>query len=174
MIGFLAFCFASVPAWETGRWLVRLGNRRRMFEKAEARALAVQKPLLVIGDPNGGWTHDTHGFGDVCLDMTGCPDAPKGIRCVLGQDRIPLANDSHVVFICYTLELVPNIVHAWREICRVAGGAQNVFLLSLDKKQELAAFSYPGVQWLLDTNANGQLLGANKYYPRFPIRRSFR
>lgn len=114
--------------------------------------------MLVVGDPMGGMTHADYGYGDFCIDLTGCPDAPANVKTAkvdLNTDAIPAPDDSHVVFVCYVIECVENIEHAWKEILRVAGGKKNVFLLALDPK-EASAWTYPGCRWLV-TDENGEV-----------------
>lgn len=134
-------------------WAARRPRRRAHYERALARARVAGKPLLVVGDPGGGWTHGDYGYGDVCIDLTGCPDAPPGVATAavdLSSDRIPLADDSCVAFVCYVLEYVPDIEHAVEEIERVAGRASDTFVLAL-RADEIAAWMYPGCRWIVSS-----------------------
>ncbi len=137
-------------------WKSRRPKRRAYYEKALAHAKALNKPLMVIGDPNGGMTHGDYGYGDFCIDLTGCPGAPAGVKTAkvdLNVDSIPAGSNSHVVFVCYVLECIENIERAYQEILRVAGGKENVFLLALDPK-ESSAWTYPGCRWLVSVDGH--------------------
>lgn len=149
-------------------WSARRPMRRAYYDAAYARSRAIGKPLLVIGDPDGGVTHQDYGYGDVCADMTGCPLADKngsrGIKVDLGEG-LPLPSDSHVVFCCYVLELVPNLEKAYQEIMRVAGGrTENVYILSLHP-DEVAAYTYPGTRWAIREAPHGAPNGRLVYEP---------
>jgi len=137
-------------------WQQRRPTRRAWFDRASARAREVGRPLCVVGDPGGGMTHFDYGYGDECVDLTGCPGAAaagaRGHRVNLSTGKISLPSDSHVVFVCYVLECVPDIEHAYRELMRVAGSRENLFVLSL-RPSELATYVYPGVRWLIDSAA---------------------
>lgn len=140
-------------------WRDRRPLRRRFYEAAQARAAATGKPLLVVGDPMGGMTHADYGYGDFCIDLTGCPGAPPGVRTAkvdLSTDRIPAADDSHVVFVCYVVECVPNIEHALSELRRVAGRPEDLIILALHP-DEIAAWMYPGCQWLVEVRKDGSV-----------------
>jgi hypothetical protein len=139
-------------------WRVRRPKRRVVYEQALAHARALGKPLLVVGDPKGGMTHNDYGYGDFCIDITGCPGAPAGVKTAkvdLNVDSIPAGGNSHVVFVCYVIECVENIERAYAEILRVAGSRENIFLLALDPK-ESAAWLYPGCRWLVSQD-NGEV-----------------
>lgn len=101
-------------------------------------------------------THFDYGYGAECVDLTGCPGAERagarGHRVDLSSGAIPLPSNSHVVFVCYVLECVPNIDHGYREVMRVAGSRENLFVLAL-RPDELATYVYPGVRWLIDSAA---------------------
>lgn len=128
-------------------WNARRPLRKAYYDLALARARAVGKPLLVVGDPDGGLTHGDYGYGDLCIDMTGCPNAPRGMRVDLCEG-IPLPTDSHVVFVCYVLEVCPDVHKAFAEVARVAGKPEDLFVLALHPS-EIAAYSYPGTKWLI-------------------------
>jgi hypothetical protein len=143
-------------------WRDRRPLRKRFYEAALERARAVGKPLMVVGDPMGGMTHADYGYGDFCIDLTGCPGAPPGVQTAkvdLSVDRIPAADDSHVVFVCYVVECVPDIEHALSELRRVAGRAEDLIILALHP-DEIAAWMYPGCRWLVEVQRDGQVLYA--------------
>src|SRR5437016_529718 len=89
-------------------WARRFARRSDYYELALARAEALDRPLVVIGDPNAHVTRDAYGYGDVCVDLNGCPSAPEGVRVVEADvsvpGSIPLPDDSAVVFVACVLE----------------------------------------------------------------------
>lgn len=153
--------FAAVAGVCSGgylEWRLRRPKRRAVYEQALAHARSLGRPLLVIGDPDGGMTHGDYGYGDFCIDLTGCPKSPpdqKTAKVDLNVDSIPAGDDSHVVFVCYVIECVENIQRAYKEILRVAGSRENLFLLALEP-QEASAWIYPGCRWLV-TQENGEV-----------------
>ena len=64
---------------EAGMALHRFEARRRAFDSAARRAALLQRPLIVVGDPDAG-AHTriirAYGCGDLCVDLTGCPLCP--------------------------------------------------------------------------------------------------
>lgn len=135
---------------ECALWLKRVARRKQLYELAQARARELGRPLVVVGDVRGGVTHRGYGYGDLCVDLTGCPDASVGVRADVSKPKaIPLGNDSAVVFVSCVLEFVPNIDAAWREILRVAGSPFNTFVVHLEKFS-VAAYAYPGVKWIVE------------------------
>lgn len=139
----------AVGAFEGIQSLRRFSERKRVFTQAKARAAALRRPLLVIGDPDTGahtmWLR-AYDCGDVCLDMTGCPKCAKGLAVTLGEQPIPLPANSHVVYISCVMELVDRLNPAWQEVLRVAGGEANVFMTPIGTFS-LTSFFYPGVKW---------------------------
>lgn len=132
-------------------WLARKSLRRDVFAAAERRARETGRTLLVVGDPDGGLTHGDYGYGDVCVDLTGCPGAPRGVAIDLSTGVLPLQDDSAVVFCPFVLEYVPDIDHAFGELLRVAGSAENLFIMTL-KPWELATYVYPGARWMIEVS----------------------
>lgn len=130
----------------------RRRKRREIYQAAEARAAALGRKLIVIGDPKGGVTHDDYGCGDLTLDLTGCPECPNGKIHDLGQDIIPCDDDSAIIFDSCTLSYVENFDFALKEIFRVAGSPDNIFLVEVEPTA-LTAWFYPNprrVFWSTD------------------------
>jgi hypothetical protein len=146
----LAALMLAPKAIRYGEWRRRVRDRKRMLATARRRADKLGRKLVVIGDPGGGVTHQTYddAYGDVCIDLTGCPKAPSNVvRLALDvSTSIPLESDAYVVFVCYVLELVPEIDNAYAEILRIAGSEENIFMLAL-APTEMATRTYPGVRW---------------------------
>lgn len=102
---------------------VRRWNRRAAFRLAAEAAARLQKPLLVVGDPDSGFVTRLfgrdYGCGDVCTDLTGCPLCPSGIRGRL-EDVLPrLGDKSVVIYESLTLEYVDDLPAIARQIDRV-------------------------------------------------------
>ena len=130
-------------------WHQRLERRRDVYAAAQARARLLGRPLVVVGDPDGGPTNPGPMYGDLCVDLTGCPVAPRGVRADISQPHsIPMADDSAVVCVLCVFELVPDIRAAEREVLRVAGSPRNVFVVVM-QPSSLSAWLYPGVQWII-------------------------
>ena len=130
--------------------LIRFRERRAAFEAAVERASALDRRLVVIGDPDAG-LHTrlmrAYGCGDVCVDTNGCPKCPMTIVADITKGPIPdLADDSAVVFVSCVLEYVIDLDAALREIARIAGSADNVFVVTV-QPWTLTARLYPGARW---------------------------
>ena len=130
--------------------LIRFRERRAAFEAAVERASALERRLVVIGDPDAG-LHTrlmrAYGCGDVCVDTNGCPKCPMTIVADITKGPIPeLADDSAVVFVSCVLEYVTDLDAALREIARIAGSADNVFVVTV-QPWTLTARLYPGARW---------------------------
>lgn len=140
---------SGLATHEMSQSVKRHKRRRDVFAEAQAKAVRTGRPLLVVGDPDTG-AHTSlaraYGCGHVCIDMTGCPACPHGIKTVLGEEAIPLESNHYVVYVSCTLELVENLPAAWKEIQRVAGSPENIFLVCIGP-WSLTAYFYPGVKW---------------------------
>lgn len=154
-------CSVILPApmmglvlWEQAWWMRRRQLRAQMYAAAKARAEALGRPLVVIGDPKGGATQDDYGCGDLAIDLTGCPECtndgePNGIVAdVCEPGSIPLENDSAVVFVACVLEYVSDFDAALDEILRVAGGPENVFVVRVEP-WTITSVVYPGARRML-------------------------
>jgi hypothetical protein len=102
----------------------RRKRRRDVYAEAMSHAQSLGVPLLVVGDPDTGFVTRffgrDYGCGDVCTDLTGCPQCPVGVRGSLEEVLAGLPTASHVIAVQYTLEYVPNLPEAIRELERVA------------------------------------------------------
>lgn len=128
----------------------RWQHRRDAFAAATRRAHELGRPLVVVGDPNGG-AHTrlmpAYGCGDLCIDLNGCP------RClnfrVADITRGPIAgvaDDSAVVFVSCVFEYVGDLRAAVAEVARIAGDPRNVFAVTVQPYTFTAAL-YPGAKW---------------------------
>ena len=137
----------------------RRSRRRRAWSKARERARATGKPLLVVGDPDGGAVHPRHGRDYGCghgvIDPTGTPgcvqtgyptrwaidgsDRPLRGRA---EDVLPrLPSNSAVIYLSCVLEYVDDLDLVWRELHRVSGG--DLFTVNVEP-WSLTAFFFKG------------------------------
>ena len=130
--------------------LIRFRERTAAFKTAAERAAALGRRLIVIGDPDAGMhtrLMRAYGCGDVCVDMNGCPKCPVTVVADITQGPIPdIADDSAVVFVSCVLEYVKDLDGALREIARMAGSPDNVFIVTV-QPWTLTARLYPGARW---------------------------
>lgn len=135
----------AYAAWQ------RNANRTSLYKQAEARAKALGRPLLVIGDPNAGaYTSlfQAYDCGDECLDLHGCPACPVSYEADVTKPLTSIADDSRVVFVSCVLEYTSDFEAAWRQIVRIAGSPDNVFLARV-QPWTLTAALYPGAHYTL-------------------------
>ena len=135
---------------EGGAALHRFETRRRLFEAAARRAYELGRPLVVVGDPDAG-AHTrlvrAYGCGDLCLDLEGCPMCQVMQAADLTAGPVPgVADDSAVVFVSCVLEYVSDPEAALHELQRMAGSAENLFIVFVDS-WSLTAALYPGARW---------------------------
>ena len=109
----LLYIILILIVYETIICFSRKVKRRVMFKRAKERAKKTGKKLLVIGDPYNGIASKStgcdYGCGDLCLDLTGCPDCPKSIKGRL-EDTIKDINlNEHIVFVSCVLEYVDDL-----------------------------------------------------------------
>jgi hypothetical protein len=124
---------AVVVIYEVAMALSRMATRRDYYARAVARARETGLPLMVVGNPDSGYGNKllgaAYGYGDVTLDLkiTGpCPNPDEGDI----YETLPRYSDaSHVIFVSYTLEYVPELERVIPHIMRVAGGSENVFVV---------------------------------------------
>jgi hypothetical protein len=113
--------------------LARHNHRSQLFEVARARARELHRPLVVVGDPNNGLNSGlgpAYGCGDICLDLTGCPLCATGhVVDITRGPNSHVADNSAVVFVSCVIEYVSDVQAAWREVWRMAGGPENVFMV---------------------------------------------
>lgn len=135
---------------EGGAALHRFEARRHLFEAAARRAYQLGRPLVVVGDPDAG-AHTrlvrAYGCGDLCLDLQGCPMCRAMQAVDLTAGPIPgVADDSVVVFVSCVLEYVSDPEAALRELQRMAGSRDNLFIVFVEP-WTLTAALYPGARW---------------------------
>ena len=140
---------------EGGSALHRFRRRRLAFEAAAKRAAEIGRPLIVVGDPDAG-AHTrllrAYECGDLCIDLAGCPRCQEMKAADLTKGPIEgIADDSAVVFVSCVLEYVTDVEAAFRELARIAGSRENLFIV-LVEPWTLTATLYPGARWTGITN----------------------
>ena len=144
---------------EAGMAFHRFEVRRRIFDAAARRASELGRPLVVVGDPDGGMhtrIKRAYGCGDMCIDMNGCPLCKVTKTADLTKGPIEgIADDSAVVFVSCVLEYVADPEAALRELRRIAGAPANLFVVFVEP-WTLTAALYPGAQWAGDISDSAQ------------------
>lgn len=132
-------------AIESAMALGRFQRRKRVFDQAMKRSVKTERPLVVVGDPNAG-LHTrlvaAYGCGDVCVDLTGCPACPTAMVADITTGVKDLKDDSSIVFCCCVLEYVSDVAAAMKELKRIAGSDENLFLVFVDSLS-LTGYLYP-------------------------------
>lgn len=120
-------------------------RKTEIYNMAKQRAILTNKPLMVIGDPMNGSALNRkynypvygtpYGYGDVCIDLSGCPENPGpgiSIKSKLENTIGSFNTDSHVIFISQTLEYVdPNYLnYTLKELVRVSKG--DLFIVDMN------------------------------------------
>lgn len=143
---------ALVAAREWRRADSRWHRRDRMYGEASDRARETGRRLVVVGAPHAG-LHTrivpAYGCGDLCVDIQGCNECPASVQVDLDRQQVPgVADNSAVVFCSCVLEYVQDPVASWRELMRMAGSRENLYLVTVDPVS-LTALFYPGARWVV-------------------------
>tara|TARA_Y100000034_G_scaffold136416_1_gene212760 strand:+ start:1940 stop:2440 length:501 start_codon:yes stop_codon:yes gene_type:complete len=152
MLHFGLALFGAAAAADVTATALRWRDRSRLFKRAQEVAKARGKPLLVVGRPFG-WSDSTqsslkrHGCGDVCIDITGCPECQQGHKADVSDLSRFEDNSFGAAFASCVMEHVDDLPEAWRELNRVTGG--NVFVVH---PQKWAPFAYhcPSHKWYIE------------------------
>ncbi len=143
--------------------IIRKLKRRELFKRAQQRAKQTGKKLLVIGDPYNGLaskiTGCDYGCGDVCLDLTGCPNCPVSLKGKL-EDHISTINlDTHVVFISCVLEYVDDIDYIMSYLNEM--DQDDLFVVNVEW-YSLMAYFYP--YFLTNEMPPKNIFGSSAYF----------
>jgi len=122
-------------------------KRQHIYQQAVAAAARLNKPLMVLGDPDGGIVNRfigrDYGCGAICTDLRGCDTCPIAIKG-RAEDILPkFKNNSHVIYASMVLEYVDDYARVVRELQRVSGG--DLFITTVEPNS-VTAFLYPGAQ----------------------------
>jgi len=140
--------------------LKEASERGYVYQLAEQKAKELNKPLIVVGGPEGGnyilkqiLKYTAHGCGDVCVDID-----PKACVCsnfpiVASVTNIPLPDKyGGAVYVAHVLEHLPTIYDAqlaWQELNRIA---DYVFIIYPDKLS-ISAWLHPDHHlWVYEQN----------------------
>lgn len=137
---------AAAFGWEVAWMLYRRRQRDIVYEQALAHAQSIGKPLVVIGAPDRG--RHTSLCGDVMIDIAPSSACPLSIQADIGK-RIPLPDNSAVVYIAYVLEYVDDLARAVSELQRIAPG--RVYLLRI-QPWTATAYLYEGARRLIPSD----------------------
>jgi hypothetical protein len=134
--------------------LSRHYKRKKYYEMACARAKLTNRRLIVIGDPHHGAGQRclgiNYGSGDVCIDIQPCEICESDGVLARGDAAYVLSRfdaDSGVIFVSCTLEYIKDIKTVIREIYRVSGGWENIFIVNIEPYSFASRFYYPS--WLV-------------------------
>jgi len=148
----------ALAAWESLVAWARFVERKRLFALAQERAKALGKPLVVVGDPDAG-AHTrlarAYDCGDLCVDLNGCPNCANAVRLDLTKGRLPVADNSAVVFVSCVLEYVDDLKTAWLELRRAAG--QELYVATVGG-WSFTTWLFPGAKWKLTPREGGGFL----------------
>ena len=147
----------GVAAWEAMQAALRFQARKLLFAQAQARATELGRKLVVVGDPDSG-AHTqlarAYGCGDLCVDLNGCPKCSNALKLDITKGRIPVSDNSAVIFVGCVLEYVDDVKAAWLEMRRAAG--QNLFVATVGG-WSLTTHLFPGAKWSLTPRGGGFL-----------------
>jgi hypothetical protein len=119
--------------YELGHWIRRHLQRYTYYKRARKLSIEKNKPLLVVGAPKAGPSNKllgvNYGCGDLCLDIKGCDGCENQISSDLFKFLKTQPDNSYVIFISYVLEYIPNLDETIKEIYRVAGSSNNIFVV---------------------------------------------
>ena len=135
----------------------RFAERKRLFAVARGRARATGRSLVVVGDPDAG-AHTklarAYGCGDLCVDLNGCPKCSNALKLDIAKGRIPVSDNSAVIFVGCVLEYVDDVKAAWLELRRAAGA--ELFVATVGG-WSLTTRLFPGAKWSLTPRGGGFL-----------------
>jgi SAM-dependent methyltransferase len=153
---------AGLGASEWYAHQLRQDARKKLFRAARAHCRRVGKPLLVIGRPDGWnskrvvrrgdtvwWQRGAHPCGDITVDVL--PDAsvcPNYVQ-TSAEDLSMFPSDCFgAVFSSCTLEHVPNLPRAWREIQRVVDPRGGIYVVR-PQPWSFFAWLFPDHHWVI-------------------------
>lgn len=126
----------------------RQSDRLIKFDLAKKRATMLNKPLIVIGDPHNGRAsrffskfNKTYGCGDETVDLNGAPRCPNGIKSDVYNYLRTKPSNYGVIFISCVLEYIDNVDDTIKELYRVTGSNDNLFVICVNDKS-LSAYIY--------------------------------
>tara|TARA_Y100000817_G_scaffold294078_1_gene267627 strand:- start:3760 stop:4233 length:474 start_codon:yes stop_codon:yes gene_type:complete len=122
---FLFYIIILILILEIISGLYRQYNRITEYNKAYQLSKKLNKPLLVIGDPNNGFMSKilglTYPCGDLCLDIVGCKGCKNQIEGDALQELKKMKDNSYIIFESCVLEYIQYNKLVREEILRVSG-----------------------------------------------------
>jgi len=144
----LLFIILLILINEIYHTIKRQYDRLTIFNLAKQRAKQLKKPLIVVGDPYNGKAsrfyskfYKTYGCGDETVDLTGSHRCPNGIKNDIYSYLKAKPPNYGVLFVSCVLEYVDNIDETIKELYRVSGSKDNLFVVCVNDKS-LAAYIY--------------------------------
>lgn len=114
--------------------VVRKYRRKKIFKLASEKSKSTGKPLLVLGDSfNDNTSYNgaqDYGCGAICVDLTGCPTCPDGVKEKIETYLPKLKDNSYVVFASIILEYVDDFENVVKQLNRVSGG--DLFIVPME------------------------------------------
>ena len=166
MIYFIVFLIV----YEIVICILRKIKRRTVYAKAKQRAHQTGKKLLVIGDPYNGLASKTtgcdYGCGDLCMDLTGCPNCPKTIKGRLEDNLTDINLNEYIIYISCVLEYVDDIEYIQTFLDKV--DPDDLFVVNVEW-YSLMAYFYP--YFLTDEQPPKNIYGFFSYFKN-PMNRS--
>lgn len=151
LLGVLLTAISGVSLYEMSLSIIRQRDRVRIYKLAKKRVAETKRRLIVYGDPYNGHGSrfynqfmKTYGCGDICVDLSGCPKCEHGVKSDMLEHLKTLKSNSAVIFTSCVLELIPQVEETIREIKRVAGSLDNIFVVTVDSRS-LMAYIYKDV-----------------------------
>jgi hypothetical protein len=159
MIYFIVFLIV----YEIVICILRKIKRRTVYAKAKQRAHQTGKKLLVIGDPYNGLASKTtgcdYGCGDLCMDLTGCPNCPKTIKGRLEDNLTDINLNEYIIYISCVLEYVDDIEYIQTFLDKV--DPDDLFVVNVEW-YSLMAYFYP--YFLTDEQPPKNIYGFFSYF----------
>lgn len=128
--------------------ILRQKDRQIIFKQAQLRAKELKKPLLVYGDPYYGkgsrffnMFMNSYECGDETVDLTGSPTCKNGIKSDMLKHLKTKQSNSQVIFVSCVLEYLDDIEEVIKEMGRVAGSVDNIFIVTVSE-YTIAAYLY--------------------------------
>ncbi len=152
----LIICLIVIFIYEMVMSHLRQMDRRNIYILATRRAKQLGRKLIVIGDPHNGIgsglynlaNYHPYKCNDIMIDYLPCKKCKSNKTCkVMDGDIVQmlqkLEDDKYVIFASGVLEYVPHIKESIKEINRVAGSSDNIFIFHV-QPYSLIAYLYPG------------------------------
>ena len=122
---FLFYIIILILILEIISGLYRQYNRIIEYNKAYELSKELNKPLLVIGSPNNGFSSQIFGLtypcGDLCIDIVGCEGCKNQIKGDALQVLKKMKDNSYIIFESCVLEFIQYNKLVREEILRVSG-----------------------------------------------------